>query len=144
MQSLFTKILSGFGIVALIFGIGFGSGYKVKSNAINAYNAQQEVKLASLQARYDNVSATAQSDYLTMFNEVTKQYESSNITSTINKHDKLWNFWFKRSTSKMSKTESSIGVDESTTQSLENCKLNTIQLQYLQQYIKQTEGLQNE
>ena len=143
MNILLSKLLSGVGIVSVIFVFGFYSGYKVKSNAINAYNAQEQVKLASLQARYDNVSAVARNDYLIAFNEVINQYESSNINNTTNQHDKLWYlFHSKHIASEISQNKSTCRVDETTTTRLKNGKLNTIQLLFLQSYIKQIQELQ--
>ena len=144
MNTLLTKLLSGIGIVSVIWVFGFFGGYKVKSNAINAYNAQEQVKFASLQARYDNVSALARNDYLTAFNEVINQYESSNINSTPNQHDKLWYFFHtKHIAGEFAKNKPTCRVDEKTTTRLENGKLNTVQLEFLQSYIKQIQELQN-
>ena len=138
MNNLLLKALSGIGAVALIFLLGFISGYHIKSNSVNSATAKQDIKLASLQARYDEVSALTAGDYLTAFNGVLHQYES-NPTNNYNgnNHDFMWNFWFKHhKSSGLSQTESTQCLNESTKASLINGMLNTVQLEYLQQYVK--------
>ena len=144
MDTLLTKLLSGIGVVSVILVVGFFGGYKVKSNAINAYNAKQEVKFASIQSKYDEVSALARSDYLTAFQGVLNQYESSpNINTNGTEHDKLWHLFNRhRIAGQVSKNQPTSRVDESTTQRLENCRLNTIQLLFLQSYINQIKEVQ--
>ena len=144
MNNILLKALSGFGIVSVIFILGFYSGYKVKSNAINSYNAKQDIKLATLQSRYDNIANVSQLDYLTTVEELTNAYNKNNgINNGSSKFDKLWSvLWFNHhSTSKMYQVESTECLDAKTKTRLRNGKLNSIQLLFLQSYIKQTQEL---
>ena len=144
MNNLLLKALSGIGAVALIFLLGFISGYHIKSNSVNSATAKQDIKLASLQARYDEVSALTAGDYLTAFNGVLHQYESNpTINTNDNHHDKLWNFFHsKHNAGQVAKNQPTCITDEITTTRLKTDTLNTIQLEFLQSYIKQIQELQ--
>ena len=144
INTLLVKLLSSFGLVALIFGLGVASGYHIKSNQVNSANAKQDIKLATLQSKYDNISALAQENYLIAFNEVIHRYESNpTINTNDNHHDQLWNFFNRhRIAGEVSKNKPSDCLDAKAKTSIINGRENTIQLEFLQSYIRQIQELQ--
>ena len=143
-MTILNKLIAEVGLYFVAFVIGFIAGYHVKSNAVNSANARQDIKLASLQAHYDEVSALTAGDYLTAFNGVINSYESNPTTNNHDTyHDLLWHiFKSKHIAGEVAKTKPTCLTDETTTTRLENGRLNTIQLEFLQSYIKQIQELQ--